>query len=101
MSQSALTVNSMSRDRFLCAIRDFFYGMYAYEFERQALEMRGSLETVFIAVTLGDMLGLPIIPPIYALRVLPYVVPQVQMWKRRVAREREVFDSEEFDLHGV
>jgi hypothetical protein len=91
----------MSRNRFLAAARDFFYGMYAFEFERQALEMRGSLETVFIAVMLGDMLGLPIIPPLYSLRVLPYVVPQVQMWKRRVAREREVFDSEEFDLHGV
>jgi hypothetical protein len=101
MSESASTVNPMPRKRFLAAVREFFYGMSAYEFERQALELRGSLETVFIAVTLGDMLGMPIIPPIYAIRVLPYVVPQVRMWKRRMAREREVFDSEEFDLHGV
>ena len=101
MSQSAPMIKPMPRKRFLAAIREIFYGMNAYEFERQALELRGSLETVFIAVTLGDMLGLPIIPPIYALRVLPHVVPRVQMWKRRVAREREIFDSEEFDLHGV
>lgn len=101
MSQSAPLIDPMPRNRFLAAIGEFFYGMNAYEFERQALELRGSLENVFIAVTLGDMLGLPIIPPLYALRVLPYVVPRVQMWKRRVAREREVFDSEEFDLHGV
>ncbi len=101
MGQSAPTIEPMPRKRFLAAIRAILYGMNAYEFERQALEMRGSLETVFIAVTLGDMLGLPIIPPIYTVRVLPYVVPQVQMWKRRMAREREIFDSEEFDLHGV
>ncbi len=101
MSQSAPIIKLMPRKRFLAAIREIFYGMTAYEFERQALELRGSLENVLFTATLGDMLGLPVIPPLYALRVLPYVVPQVQMWKRRVAREREVFDSEELDLHGV
>ena len=91
----------MPRKCFLAAIREIFYGMTAYEFERQALELRGSLENVLFTITLGDMLGLPLAPPVYTLRVLPYVIPQLQMWKRRVAREREVFDSEEFDLHGV
>lgn len=83
------------------AVREFFYGMTAYEFERQALEMRGALETVFMAITLGDMLGLPVIPPIYSLRVLPYVVPSIATWKRRMVREREISDSEEFHLHGM
>ncbi len=83
------------------AIRDFFYGLYAYEFERQALEMRGELESAFMLITLGDMLGVPIIPPIYSLRVLPYVVPQIAGWKRRVLRERDLSDKEEFHLHGV
>ena len=39
------------------AIRDFVYGLYAYEFERQALEMRGETESAFMLITLGDMLG--------------------------------------------
>lgn len=75
--------------------------MSGLEFERQALEMRGSLEAIFLAITLGDMLGLPIIPPIYSLRILPYAVPHIATWKRRVMREREFSDSEEFHLHGV
>jgi hypothetical protein len=75
--------------------------MGGLEFERQAVEMRGSLESVFMAITLGDMLGLPVIPPIYSLRILPYVVPNIAAWKRRVMREREFSDSEEFHLHGV
>jgi hypothetical protein len=83
------------------AVRDFLYGLTGLEFERQALEMRASLETIFFATTLGDMLGLPIIPPIYALRVLPYAVPHIATWKRRALREREFSDSEEFHLHGV
>ncbi len=91
----------MRRSNIVGAIRDFFYGMNAYEFERQALEMRGSLEALFMALTLGDMMGLPVIPPIYSLRVPPYVIPQIEAWKRRVAREREFSDSEEFHLHGA
>jgi hypothetical protein len=86
---------------FLSGLREFFYGMGGLEFERQAVEMRGSLESVFMAITLGDMLGLPVIPPIYSLRILPYVVPNIATWKRRVMREREFSDSEEFHLHGV
>ena len=82
-------------------IRGFLYGLTGLEFERQALEMRGSLETIFFVTTLGDMLGLPIIPPVYSLRVLPYAVPHIATWKRRVLREREFSDGEEFHLHGV
>ncbi len=82
-------------------IREFLYGMTGFEFERQALEMRGSLETMFLAITLGDLLGLPILPPVYSLRILPYAVPHIATWKRRVLRGRELSDSEEFHLHGM
>ena len=86
---------------FFATIREFFYGLHAYEFERQALEMRGELENVFMAITLGDMLGLPIIPPIYSLRILPYALPSIRVWKRRVTRARDLSDKEEFHLHGL
>jgi len=82
-------------------LREFFYGMYGYELERQALEMRGELETAFLLVTLGDMLGVPVMPPLYSLRLLPYVTPQIEGWKRRVLRERDLADKEEFHLHGL
>jgi hypothetical protein len=75
--------------------------MTGYEFSRHALEMRRALETVFMVTTLGDMIGLPVIPPYYALRLLPYVVPEVSTWKRRVLRDRELTDESEHDLHGV
>ncbi len=91
-------MNKVSKLR---TIREFFYGLYAYEFERQALEMRGELESAFLFITFGDMLGVPVIPPIYSLRVLPYVVPGIASWKRRVLRERDLSDKEEFHLHGV
>lgn len=81
--------------------REFLYGMIAYDFEQHALDMRSSMENLFMAITFGDMLGLPIIPPYYSLRLLPFVVPSIKGWKRRASREREFSDDHEFDLHGI
>jgi hypothetical protein len=83
------------------AVREFIYGMYGFEFEKQVVEMRAELESAFMLITMGDMLGVPVIPPLYSLRILPYVVPHISTWKRRVLRERELSDREEFHLHGV
>lgn len=71
------------------------------EFTQHAVEMRGSLETLFMVATVGDMIGIPILPPYYSLRLLPYVVPQISTWKRRVLREREFTDEHDYDLHGL
>ena len=91
----------MSSKSFLQQLREFLYGMIGYEFEEHAVQIRSTMESLFMAITFGDMLGLPIIPPYYGLRLLPFVVPSVATWKRRVLREREFSDSHEFDLHGI
>lgn len=92
---------SGGRAGFKRALQDFFHGMAGYEWERHALEHRASLETLFMVATVGDMIGLPIMPPYYSLRLLPYVTPQVSTWKRRVLRERDLSEEHEFDLHGL
>ena len=83
------------------ALREFFYGMFTYEIVQEVREMRGSLDRLFILGLFGDMLGVPILPPYYSLRLLPYVVPQVETWKRSVLRERELGSDHEHHLHGV
>jgi len=87
--------------RWLDSLREFLYGLVGYEFAHMALEERGTLETLFMLVTLGDLIGVPVLPPYYSLRILPYVVPNIAGWKRRVLRERMPTDAEEFDLHVV
>ena len=83
------------------AIREFLYGMFGYEHAQQALEIRASMESLFMLVTFGDMLGVPVMPPYYSLRLLPYVAGSLQTWKRRTLRERQFGDSHEQHLHGV
>ena len=87
-------------DRFQ-AIREFLYGMFGMEIAGHALEMRASLESIFMLGTVGDMIGVPILPPYYSLRLLPYVLPQIATWKRRVLREREFTDEHEYHLDGL
>src|SRR5919204_2505937 len=86
------------RGGFLQALKSFLYGMTAYEFERHAIEERARLEDLFVLITLGDIIGVPILPPYYSLRLLPYAVPRLEAWKRRLLRERHVLENEEFDL---
>ncbi len=92
------TKTSMSRWE---SVRQFLYGMMGMEIAEHAIEMRASLESLFMLGTVGDMLGVPILPPYYSLRLLPYVIPEIETWKRRVLREREFSDVHEYHLHGL
>jgi len=74
-------------------LRETIYGMAAHDMSRAALRTRASMEHLFILITMGDLLGIPILPPYYSLRLLPYVVPQIATWKRRMLREKDVADA--------
>lgn len=75
------------------AVKELVYGMAAHDMTRHALKTRASMEHLFILITMGDLLGVPILPPYYALRLLPYVVPQIASWKRGMLREKDLTDA--------
>ena len=101
MTDMSSTSDRSSRGNWLAKVREFLFGMLGMEFTHHAVEMRSSLETLFMVATVGDMIGIPILPPYYSLRLLPYVVPQIATWKRRVLREKEFTDQHDYDLHGL
>ncbi len=75
------------------AVKEITYGMAAHDMTRYALRTRASMEHLFILITMGDLLGVPILPPYYSLRLLPYAVPQISTWKRRMLREKDLSDA--------
>ena len=75
------------------AFREVVYGMASHDMARQAIRTRASMEHLFILTTMGDLLGVPILPPYYSMRLLPYVVPQIATWKRRMLREKDMTDA--------
>jgi hypothetical protein len=75
------------------ALGEVLYGMALYEIARANLKQRGSLEHLFILITFGDLVGLPILPPYYSMRLLPFIVPEINNWRRRLLRERDYLDA--------
>lgn len=69
------------------------YGMFVHDMVRAMTRTRGTMEHLFILITFGDLVGVPVLPPYYAMRLLPYVVPEINSWRRRLLRERDVVDA--------
>jgi hypothetical protein len=78
--------------RWAKVLGEVLYGMAIHDMVRHVQRSRGSMEHLFILTTMGDLVGVPILPPYYSLRLLPYVVPEINSWKRRLLRERDITD---------
>lgn len=74
------------------ALLDILYGATVYEMVRDLNKERGQLEHLFILIVFGDLLGVPILPPYYTLRLLPYVVPNIAGWRVSMSREKDLTD---------
>ncbi len=74
-------------------LKEVMYGMAALDMSRYAVRTRASMEHLFILITMGDLIGVPILPPYYSLRLLPYVVPNIATCKRRMLREKDISDA--------
>ena len=68
------------------------YGATVYDWIREVQKERGMVERLFVLAVFGDVLGVPILPPYYALRLLPYVVPSIEGWRHSMLRERDLTD---------
>jgi hypothetical protein len=74
-------------------LTEILYGLAIHEQVRALARQRGSLEHLFVLISFGDLLGLPILPPYYSLRLLPFIVPLINNWRRRMLRERDLMDA--------
>jgi hypothetical protein len=73
-------------------VGEMLYGMTIYEMVRDLNKERAHREHLFVLVVFGDILGVPILPPYYTMRLLPYVLPQIAGWKSSMLRERDITD---------
>ena len=73
-------------------VGEMIYGATIYEMVRDLNKQRSYIEHLFILIVFGEFLGIPVLPPYYTLRLLPYVVPNISGWKRTMLRERDLTD---------
>jgi hypothetical protein len=74
-------------------LREVLYGFTAYELDITLRKEKGVLNHYFTLILFGDLLGLPMLPPYYTLRLLPYMYPELKAWKRSMLRERDLMDK--------
>jgi hypothetical protein len=76
----------------LRTLREVFYGMTVYDWVHELEKARGEKDRLFTLIVYGDLLGVPILPPYYSLRLLPFLVPTIENWRRSMLRERDLTD---------
>jgi hypothetical protein len=72
--------------------KEVVFGMFLYDAVLMLRRERADLEHLFVLISFGDLIGVPILPPYYNLRLLPYIVPMLNNWKRRMLREKDLTD---------
>jgi hypothetical protein len=79
-------------------IGEVMYGFLIYETVLVMKKERGHLDNLFMLVIFGDLIGVPLLPPYYSVRLLPHIFPSLNTWRRRVLREKDVTDLVAHDL---
>ena len=79
-------------------MKEVMYGLMLHEMHMEINKDKARLNNLFMLVIFGDLVGLPLLPPYYSMRILPYIVPNIQRWKRTLLRERDLTDLGSVDL---
>jgi len=79
-------------------LKEILYGMTVHEMDLELRRERGSLNHLFMLVVFGDLVGLPLLPPYYSMRLLPYIIPSIEKWKRSLLKERDLTDFVATDI---
>ena len=78
--------------RVAIVVGQILYGATVFEMVRDLKKERAQIERLFVVVVFGDLLGVPVLPPYYTLRLLPYVMPNITGWRHSMLRERDLTD---------
>ena len=79
-------------------LREVMYGMTVHEMDLELRKERGSLDHLFMLGVFGDLVGMPLLPPYYSMRLLPFIIPGLQTWKRSILREKDLTDFVATDI---
>ena len=79
-------------------VSEFLYGMTVHELDVEIRKDKGHLNNLFMLIVFGDLVGLPILPPFYSMRLLPHIIPHLDQWKKGILREKDITEIFTGDL---
>ncbi len=74
-------------------MKEFFYGFAVLPQIKMLEKAKFREDSAIMIAAFGDMLGIPFTPPIYRLRILPYFIPIIRMWKENILKEMDVVEK--------
>ncbi len=75
------------------ALREFLFGATTFEFYRELKLMSRRYNDAIYLIMLGEMLGIPFLSNYYSLRLLPYILVDLNRFKREAMREKELLEE--------
>ena len=79
-------------------LKEILYGITAHEMDLELRKEKGNLDHLFMLIVFGDLVGLPLLPPYYSMRLLPFIIPSIETWKRSLLREKDLTDFASMDI---
>jgi hypothetical protein len=77
-------------DHFSKAVKDFLFGATSFEIQQTVRHEKLARRDLILLFSFGDLLGVPVFPPYYSLRLLPYFYPALESWKKRMVKEKDL-----------
>lgn len=75
------------------ALKDFLYGMTAADMVQTVKKMEFNINAALMCVTIGDLVGVVVVPPIYKYNLLLHWFPYIDVWKRQILREKDFLEK--------
>jgi len=84
--------------RALEKVKLFLYGMLFFDLEMGVRKAMNSYNKSIMVALYADLLGVPILTNYYSFRLLPYLLRDLEEWKRKISKEFDILE-EVADIH--
>jgi len=74
-------------------LKDFVYGMTVADMVQTAKKMEFNINAALMSITIGDLIGIVVFPPIYKYNLLVHWFPFIDVWKREILREKDFLEK--------
>jgi hypothetical protein len=85
-------------DRAWKVVKEILWGLFFFDLYSENMRMRIRYNDAVNLLVFSETLGIPLMNSYVSMRLLPYFVADLEGWKRRELREREILDDAP-DLH--
>lgn len=73
--------------------RQFFWGFFFFEMFHELQKEKARYSDAVNVVIVGELLGLPLMNSVITLRLLPYLLPELDGWKHRQLSEADIIEE--------